>query len=94
MSFGFTVSRLQANGDVADDVYTPPVVVSPGTVKAGDAKVSDHFSDSYTLGNGWREGMKFEVNTTMTVWATNNDRGGAEKQCIDSGSAPYTIPDN
>ena len=96
MSFGFTVSRLQANGAVAGNVYNPPVIVSPGTVKADGAKTeaSDHFSDSYTLGNGWEAGDTFIVNTTMTVWATNNDRDAAEKECIDPGSATYTIPDN
>ena len=88
------MSRLQANGNVAEDVFNPQPERSQGTVAAGDAKVTMNYSNSYTLGNGWREGDTFEVYTRATVWAINNERNAEPEECMDEGSDTYTIPIN
>lgn len=94
LSFGFQVYRLQANGRRAGDVFNPQPERSPGTVDAGDAKVTKSYSNSYTLGDGWREGEKFEVYTRATAWAANNERNARPEECMDEDSATFTIPDN
>ena len=94
INFGVKVSRLDANGAVAADIYVSPLDARPGTVDDGDAKVTENFSDSYTLGNGWQEGMTFEVYTRATVWAINNERNAVGQECKDEDSDTYTIPKN
>ena len=72
------------------DVYTPPILIlpanPPGRINPGDAKVSDHFSDSYTLGNGWDEGNKFKLEVEVGVWAQNGEKDAEAKQCKDRAS--------
>ena len=93
LSFGFQVYLLQANGKRARDVFNPlPVFSPPGSVKAGDAKVTMNYSNSYTLGNGWQPRDKFEVYTTATAWAINNEARAKPQECKDEGSDTYTIP--
>ena len=94
LNFGFQVYLLQADGKRAEDVFNPQPEHSQGTVRAGNAKVTMNYSNSYTLGNGWMEGDKFEVYTRVTVWAINNERNAEPEECFDEDSDTYEIPRN
>lgn len=94
INFGIKVSRLNANGAVAADIFVSPLDARPGTVDDDDDKVTENYSDSFTLGDGWREGMTFEVYTRATAWAINNERNAVGQECKDEDSATYTIPEN
>lgn len=85
--FTFRVVQIKRNNDDwKADVHIPPLVISQGRVEPGDAKVSDHFSDSFTLGNGWEANDRFKVETKMVVWARNAKRGAEPEECDDTGS--------
>ena len=84
--------RTKVTGKWISDVYIPRAVIRLGLVRPGDAKVSDHFSNSYTLGNGWEAGDTFKVETLMKVWAKNAARNADPEECADTGSDTYTIP--
>ena len=94
LNFAFQVKRLQADGKRAGDVFNPLPLGSQGSVDAGDAKVTMNYSNSYTLGDGWRAGETFEVYTRATAWAINNERKAKPQECMDEGSDTFTIPDN
>ena len=94
LSFGFQVYLLQADGKRGEDAFNPQPVRSQegAAVDAGDAKVTMNYSNSYTLGNGWLVGQRFEVYTRVTAWATNNERGAEPEECMDEGFDTFTIP--
>ena len=90
--FTFKVLQLQGNGRVKANVYIPPVLVSPlATIKHGDAKLTKNYSDTYTLGNGWRINDRFKVETELVVWAKNTKGDVPEETCRDSWSEPLTL---
>ena len=84
----FRVIQLQRDNDNwKADVYTPPVVAPGGRVDpVRFPKATEHFADSYTLGNGWRKHDRFKVETQLTVWAKNNTRNSDPEECTDDAS--------
>ena len=92
--FTYKVVRLQKNGAVKGNVYIPQVITSQGQASPGDAKITNNYSDSYTLSNGWPKGETFKVETEVVVWAQNADRNADPEECTDRASDTYTIPDN